>query len=364
MSIRRIHTRPEEIEPLRLFSQLDIGAELGLAASERAASFMNRIRRGLDDSLASPSRLHGWRVQSMFASTVLALGDFTLLKLEDAGECYAAEHEGRVKLPDFRLVTSEGEQLLTEVKNVAPRNGMLDRRIRRTEFERLTRYATLTGARLTFAHYWSALNTWTLVDANTLAPEGERMRLELQDAVMADELVTLGDRILATTPPLVLSLIADTRAPRSRIPANGGEEVRFTVAAVELSCAGQAITDHREREIAMALMMYGSWPQEWAIRANDGRPLTGLDLVARPIPEEQEQAEKQGFATIGRLSSLYSTIYNAATLGEDGEVEHLGHTVTPGLMGGLIPENYWSRSEHALPLWVFEAHPASAAGVL
>lgn len=93
--------------------------------------------------------------------------------------------------------------------------------------------------------------------------------------------------------------------------------------------------------------------------------MTHLELVARPpLPEDEELARPQGFVTIGALSSIYSTICNVATLSEDGDLEHLGHATEPGMIGTLVPADYWSREDRQLPLWMLQVHPSTgpAAG--
>jgi hypothetical protein len=360
MTIRKLGSQPAEVESLRLFAQVDVGAELGTSTPERATAFVNGLRAGLDTSLMSPSRLHGWRVQAMFQMMLVALGRFELLKFEDSGECYFDEGEGTVKLPDFRLVTDSGEHLVIEVKNVAPKSEMKAGRISLGEFQGLTRYSEMTGARLTFAHYWSAFNLWTLVDSGALSKSAGKMTLTLTEALMANELVDLGDRLIGTTPPLTLTLVADTALERKRVPTEDGHEAIFTVGEVQLSCGGQTIHDETERNIAWTLMAYGSWPAEWTARQdNDGR-ITHADLIARPpVAEAEEAALEQGFVSVGALSSLYSTMYNAATLGDDGEVLQLGQPVSPGLMANLVPTDYWEGGDRQLPLWVFAVQPAT-----
>jgi hypothetical protein len=50
----------------------------------------------------------------MFEAMAVSLGEIEILKQEDAGHIYADE---KLRLPDFRLVLSDGSQMLVEVKN-------------------------------------------------------------------------------------------------------------------------------------------------------------------------------------------------------------------------------------------------------
>jgi hypothetical protein len=358
--IRKVATQPEEIEPLRLLSLLEPGAQIGVEAGEHSAAFLNKIRTGLDKSLMSPGRLHGWRVQEMFQAMVVSLGRFQIFKLEDSGACYFDDTAGGLAVPDFRLVTSGDESLLIEVKNVAPKKSTkITTSMRAVDVERLQRYAQRTKARLMFAHYWAELNVWTLVDAMVPSRQGSKVHLGIEDAMKANELVAVGDRFIATRPPLAMSLVADRSKERGQLPAAGEREVYFTIGSVELECDGTAIEDETERRIAITLMIYGGWPSEPTVQTDDDGKITQIEYVARP-PVDEEKIEAQDFASVGTLSSLYSTSYNAATLNDDGTVIAVGQTIAPGAMASLIPPDYWEKKDRALPLWIFELHPSTA----
>ena len=119
--IRRIKRQPAELGSLELFAQLDDPSAGGSVRDHhRLRAVLDQLSAGLSSSLASEARLHGWRVQAMFEAMLLGLGHVRLLTTEDSGECYYDDAEGGVKPPDFRLVTTDGEHLLIEVKNVAP----------------------------------------------------------------------------------------------------------------------------------------------------------------------------------------------------------------------------------------------------
>lgn len=60
---------------------------------------------------------------------------------------------------------------------------------------------------------------------------------------------------------------------------------------------------------------------------------------------------------VGYLSSMYSMLYNAATLDDEGSVQILRHEPMPGFLAKLIPPDYWDE-QHDLPLWLFEIHPS------
>src|SRR5919109_418284 len=362
MTLRKATRQPQELGTLSLYSALDEMGNSGMTIDDarRKEAFLRTVEDGLAVSLASPSRLHGWRVQTMFAGVVLAIGGIRLLSFEDEGDYYFDDADGPAKAPDFRLVSTSGEHLLVEVKNVAPEETTKPQTIQRAEFDGALRYAEWTGASLAVAHYWSAMNLWTLVSADALERSGDAAILTIETAMPVSELGLLGDKWLATTPPLVLSLLADTTQPRAVHETPREQTASFTIGGVELSCAGRLIGDPTEREIATRLMFFGSWHPKQELRFDDSGEVEGLDYVFAPL---EPAPESQTFEMIGTLSSMYSAVYNLGTLSETGEVTALRSEPEPGALAELVPDDYWARSDRSLPLWRFDLKPnADVAG--
>ena len=173
----------------------------------------------------------------MFETMILGLGEVRLLSVEDEGDCYFDDSQGDVMPPDFRLVTTAGDELLIEVKNVAPKDVRRGHSMRLRDVDAHRRYAELTHARLLFAHYWSGVNLWTLVDASRLSVAGTRVRLKLEEAIPMNELGSLGDRHIGTKPPLVLSLYPSDDEPAQIEPEAGA--ARFRVGRVGIKAGGR-----------------------------------------------------------------------------------------------------------------------------
>jgi hypothetical protein len=356
MTLRKATRHPQELGTLSLYSALDELGRSGLTidSAQRKEAFLRIVEKGLAASLGSASRLHGRRVETMFAGVVLAIGGVRLLSFEDQGDYYFDDVDGPVKAPDFRVVDTTGQHLLVEVKNVGPDDTTKPQTMKRTEFEGAVRYAELTGARLGLAHYWSAMNLWTLVSADVLEQTGVGATLTIETAIPANEFSFLGDKWLATTPPLVLSLLADPTRARSVQGTRSKQKASFTIGGVELSCAGHPINDPIEREIASRLMLFGSWhpTEEWRVDARG--KVERLDYVFAPL---ERSPEPQDFEMVGTLSSMYSAMYNFATLSETGEVTSLRQEPEPGVLTELVPDDYWARPNRSLPLWRFEMKP-------
>lgn len=358
MAIRKIGRDPEGIESLKLYASLTPQQALGtdLQDQARQEEFAGRVRRAVSGSVQTPTRLHGLRVEALFRAMLVALGGFTLLTDVDGGEPYFDDAGGPVKLPDFSIVDRDGQQLLVEVKSVSPRRDPLKpHTISKTEMLGLQRYGKLMNAPVAMAHYWTAWNRWTLVPLDRLTPIGKRYGIGLQEAFAANELSRFGDCLVGTRPPLTFVLNVEPTTT-ARPPA--ASQVRVT--GVEVSAAGVVLEDDREANIAWYLMRFGDWPTgDPQMRFEDSVP-RAIEISVAPPPENRELVEQQGFAGIGMLSSLYSSLYNELTLTPDGEVRELRHEPDPGELAALIPDDYWDRKDRALSLWRFHIEPPAS----
>jgi hypothetical protein len=354
MALRKLARDPERLDSLSRYAIYPDAAGRSLDDAERHHEFLTSLGNGLSESLANKSRLHGWRVQSLFEALIVELDAARLLRSEDEGTTY---YEGSklVKLPDYRLVLHDGETVLVEVKNVAP--GKTDTSLSLGELKGLERYAELAGGRIALAHYWSAFNMWTLVDPAVLERSGDRARLQLSTAGKANEMGLIGDAYLATTPPLVFSLRADPNKPASLGPERkGAREAQFTIGEVQVRVADQLIENSDERRIAMAMILYGSWREAEEPEAElDGEQVVAINHVFTP-PDPPPGEVEQDFRMVGTLSSIYSASYNATTLDAEGEVAEVSREPDPAALATLIPSDYWD-SDHILPIWKFPFQP-------
>src|SRR5205823_3413898 len=105
-----------------------------------------------------------------------------------------------------------------------------------------------------------------------------------------------------------------------------------------------------EKRLAWYLLLYGSWATSDSADVANGR-LISVTFEATP----EEPVEGQEFQFVGSMSELFSSYFNAATLGEDSGVRALGTTSKPNSLGALLPETYTSKR---LPLWRFRQTPA------
>lgn len=289
----------------------------------------------------------------MFRAVLVALGNFQLLVEEDEGQLYYDDDAGAVKQPDYRAVDSEGHQLLIEVKTVPPTPRRMRHSIPAAEVHAMHLYGQLTGAPIAIAHYWSSANLWTLVDLDRMRSNGRRYEIELADALKANQMARFGDRTIGTVPPLALRLEVEEIAER-----NEPDAATINVKEAQMFAAGQPITDEVEQRIAFLLFRFGGWPVDRLADLDAQGKLMSFALQAAPPEDTRAIVERQGFAVVGALSSMYSAMFNEITLDDEGSVRRLDHHSEPGELGSLIPVDYFERSDRRLALWILHLQPA------
>ncbi len=342
--MKRIPRDPEKFEVIDLFDAIGQKQALKLDDEESEKNFLKSIETSLGRH-KTPIILHGRRVEAMFGYMTASLGRSAAIKKEDSGEVFLESTDAKV--PDYRVVTQAGEQFLVEVKNCHKTDFSSKYSIKATYLEGLKSYASLLNFDVKIAIYWSRWNQWVLISLNALRREGAAYVTTFSDSCMQNEMATLGDVTIGTTPPLVFRLLTDPEKPR-RIGENG--EVTFTIGQVELSCAGQLITEKEEQNLAFYFMLYGDWPTDKPKAHIEDGELLAIEYLAEPV----EKTPRQGFEMVGSMSGMISRRYNELTV-SSGRVERLSPQVEPGSLGIAIPTNYQGG---VLPLWRFIQQPA------
>ena len=59
-----------------------------------------------------------------------------------------------------------------------------------------------------FAHYWSGINWWTMVDADRLTAKGKYFELTVNDAACGNEFGLLGDLLLMVSSVITVLVLA------------------------------------------------------------------------------------------------------------------------------------------------------------
>jgi hypothetical protein len=293
--------------------------------------------------------VYGLRTQAMFAHIAGALGNCTLIKEEDAGTTWSAEPD--VGVPDLRIVTREGRELLVEVKNHRPDDAVAPYRLRSDYLRGLRRYADLMTRPLFVAIYWSKPHLWSLTPLEKLLAT-DASQLEFEAAMKSSEMRLLGDFMVGTESPLEFRFVTDATKPRTATDRGDGTiEAMFTIARAEIRSSGRVITDPLERRIAFFLMSYGNWKCSDPTMETVEGEVQSVGLTVEP--EERDEPE-QGFQMIGLMSAMLSRQYDENTV-KDGAVELLAPRREPDQLGVIIPHDYRGK---ALRLWRFVVAPS------
>lgn len=306
--------------------------------------FIHHLSEAVKKHRDNPIRVHGFRVESMFAHIVAALGKTQIITEEDSGAFFSSEEN--IRRPDFRLITTDGEQLLIEVKNFHQKDPLEPFIVKSTYLTTLKKYAGAFNIPLKFAVFWSLWKLWTLVDATQFISEGSNYILTMPEAMKLNEMNQLGDHMIGTVPPLSLRLYADTNKPQS-LDKKG--QVHFTIGKAAIYTGGQEITDDFEKRLVWFFMLHGKWEKiEQPAEIKDGL----LEYTEFSVSPEQYD-KKQGFAMLGFLSELITSNYKLITSPE-GEILQLTPKQQPGQLSVLIPSSYKGK---VLKLWRFHIQP-------
>lgn len=342
--MKRIPRDPEKHEVLTLFDSIGKKRDLKLQDKDSETAFLESVSSSVTVNKDTPIMLHGRRIEAMFGYISASLGECLLIKQEDAGETFSVNTN--IQPPDYRIVLKNGAEIFVEVKNCHKTNPSYKYQIKSIYLDSLQNYAKLFNIDLKIALYWSKWNAWTLISPRVLKNKETKHCITFIDAMKVNEMSTLGDRSIGTTPPLVLRFVTDKEKPRS---INSEGNVAFTIGAVELKCGKNTIEDDIEKTLAFQFMLYGRWPSSEPRAIIENNELLAIEFSAEP----EEYNEEQGFSILDSLSGMIARRYNELT-STDGKVDKLSPSVEPGSIGIFIPKDFKGKK---LPLWQFILQP-------
>lgn len=260
------------------------------------SEFIDLIKKSLEQNIKSKIFKYGKQTEKMFAYVLSNLSECELIKKEDAGEIYS---NNEVVIPDFRIILKNREQLLIEVKNHHSKIKLKDFYLRKTELQELKNYSNLMHTNLKIAIFWSNMRMWTLVDTKIFIEDNKYASINIETAILNNEMSILGDYWLATNPPLELKLQIKENELSPKC-LNG------VIDKVELYSNGNLITDKYEQNLAFNFILFGNWQAKQYIEFNEQTDERVIVTESNPIKGNEEE---QPFYMIGTLSSLISNKY-------------------------------------------------------
>lgn len=321
------------------FGKYGLERNLSLREPSTLSDFVKHVGTEIKRGLKDGSLLYGKRTEAMFEALVVSLGNFSLIKQEDNGLVLPRED---FAIPDFRLVLNNGENWLVEVKNIYDRKRKL---MNARHYQKLKSYSLATGAQLKLAIFWARLGIWTLVSPEKILSENGDLIPDMGECMKINEMVSIGDSLICTRPPLLFRMIADS-GKTSPIGEDG--EVVFTIGEIKIYCGGEEIVDPLEMEIVWMFMQYGGWEESGPEPDVDGNILKAIEFRWEP-----QQRSENGFDMIGFLSCMFSKYYTEATV-ENREVVRLQAPHRPNWLASIRSIDI-ERAKS--PLWVFNLQP-------
>ncbi|UCZ80944.1 hypothetical protein LHL03_07380 [Pectobacterium carotovorum] len=342
--MERIKRNPERFEPLELFSALGQIYDYDIKKPEHQDDFIQKVTTSLIASQQNPIMVNGKRTENLFKHVCAALNQCQFLKQEDAGEMMSTEPD--LQAPDYRIMLKDRRQIFVEVKNFNTDDVTDDYRLSKAYSDKVEKYGEIQGIPVYYAIYIRLLRRWTLVSRSSMKESAREYTLTPASALAKSEMYLLGDLSIATEPDLVLELLPDHTKELSVSDENIAS---FTIGRVKIYCNGREVTDTFEMNTAFHLMRYGEWvcPGSEAIFNNDQ-----LESIRYTFsPQDYDNFKRQGFDSIGTLSSLVTAAFNEQTV-LDSQVRSVDSFQR--LFTVTIPNDY---KGEGLPLWRFSMRP-------
>jgi hypothetical protein len=347
--LRRIQRNPMLSDLLNIYSGVGRATKANIKDPATLDNFVADARDALQRSVGNDAMLYGHRTQAMFEAVAVSLGKIRLILLEDASDGWFSGDE--LKVPDFRIITTDNKQMLVEVKN--NHGGLMGELSFKTSYVAgLRGYGKLTRVPVKVAVFWSKIGLWTLNRLEDMQRDGERFVLTQKRAMFANEMSLLGDYMVGTRYPLLAEFIADETKERSYNKETG--LVGITIGSIRFSCASVEITDEREKSLAFMFMLYGGWNEDRRVDFDEnGQPKA---ILYDFTPEEEDPGQE--FAIIGSVAEMSSKMFRLQTQ-QDTEVTQVSADLAPAFWDSLMPPDAHGQT---LPLWRFVIQPNKRGG--
>ncbi|MDW5285394.1 hypothetical protein R6Y90_10500 [Alteromonas macleodii] len=340
--VTKLERNPKKFDTFELYTKLCAQNSLDITDSQSVDQVIGLLKEALKENHKNLNLVFGKRVEAMFSVVAASLGKCCLIKQEDGGEVYCNEN---ISIPDFRLVLKDRSSFLVEVKNYhrEPFNNTYS--FTKKYFESVIRYSELVNCPLKFAIYYSKMNWWLLLSPDAFNKLGNRYVVEFTDALKQNEMLTLGDEWLSTTPPIDIYLVSDPAKP-AYINEDTGE-TNFIIKKVLCYCAEKHVKGKEEQKLLNIFALYSSWVETSVEPILVDKRLIGIRYRFEPGGDEYSE---NGFDHLGQISAMVSNMYKRITESSSGRVIAVDTTREPKSFSILIPEDYKSKE---LPLWRF-----------
>lgn len=299
--------KPTKFDALNVFAAWAQDEHVAMTHKDAIPRFTRFLEESLKESLQSDTLLYGNRTQAMFEEVVANLGAVQLVKSEDAGAIYNVDTT--LEIPDTRIILADGQNLLVETKNC---HKAWDKpyRIKAKYLDGLVRYSKLVACDLRIAIFWSQQRRWTLIPPSALVPDGKSLQIGFGDAFMANEMGTLGDKLIGCGFPVTIRCCVEKRNGKSRMQA---DKHRYFINKRE-------ITQANEKKLLFFLMLWGDWEMNSKVFEEDEYKRV-TDVTFAPNEELRNGEPDSGDQCVLTefLSTVLSRYWLQFTSNEDGK---------------------------------------------
>lgn len=350
--LRRSDVGIEYLKQLTVFAE-----EHGIQTYDKdgIGQFLEHQQSRLVRSADIKSRIEGLKAESLFLAVASALSKVRLVKEEDSGTLYYSGDD--VSPPDFKIVTEDDRSILVEVKRSSSS----------TEFklgsdayvQKLRRYASLLRMELYVAIFWGLSREWTLTHIENFRPGRagvERWTISYQDAFLHNEMIVLGDCLLASLPPLRFRVTFDA-AKSDPVPPDRQGTYRLVIQNVQLMYGDSTLRGESAR-LASELICNGTWDVYEQEANNKNDRLIWVDhLIGPPHWDDTSDQWDGAPVLIGALSQIISNAYlNGAC--NTIHTSSKDSVLLPDHFRSLLPTDFSSLD---FPLYVFHVLPKESA---
>jgi hypothetical protein len=353
--MKKLVRRDAGIDYVKLLAEHSRRVAVATYSAEAIKEFGDELQRSLAATAEATHRIEGLRTEALFGAVVTALGDVSLLKAEDTGDIFYNGED--LQVPDYRIITRERVQLLVEVKTSSDRKfPPKPMSFSHNYIERLRRYAELAGAELRVAIFWQGTGQWTLssLAAFSAGSAGEqKWRLSYWRALATNEMATLGDRTIATPPPLRFRVLFNPDKSDHIAPGATGD---FTVSVrgIRLLSRSKELSG-MSAQIAWKLLWYGTWDELPPEDHYENGRLLWIDYPCAPSGWDENNPDHQGMAPIGGLSEMVSQVYLRSAVGTI-HTSATDKALEPGYMREFIPADF-VKQQLQIPIAMFTLQP-------
>jgi hypothetical protein len=323
-------------------------------SDEVIREFGDELQRSLGASTQSNSRIAGLRAEALFGAVVASIAGVSLLKTEDDGDVFYVGDD--IAVPDYRIVTRGGSQLLVEVKTVDSDPDTARLSLSDAYVQRLRRYASHMSAELRFAVFWERVGWWTLNRLDAFAPGEPGMRqwrLDFSKAFTTNEMIVLGDYAVSTWGPLCIRVLFD---PQNSDPMAPGQLGKFRRAIANMQVLSRdKVLEPTSAKLGWKLIWFGRWQELEPEYHFDSTHLAWVDFPFVPQEWDSPDFDRSNAGQVGFVSEMISRAY----LSQASRTVHTSSkhgAVEPGYMSSLVPEN-WFTVDRDLPLVVLQIEP-------